>query len=198
VADAAMKAVSAYPSASFYNSVTKISLFESGKQAKKKLPKQDAAKKPRSLLDDVPLLSEIYRADVAVMLSFFQTPVDIQVKLTDIDFRDQGENKIAIPGTHKATYFFPANRLRNSNSMLVMLKLEPGGHSPKVEHRHAGDEIIRVLEGSVVLTMPDQAREFTRALDAGDVAHFDADNCHYVENRSDKPAKVFIARDLTF
>ena len=94
-------------------------------------------------------------------------------------------------------YSMPKARPNGSELTLAIVTVHPGARSRK-EHSYPGEEIIRVEHGEVVVVFPKLVgEEKERRLHEGDVLHFRSDNPHYLENRSEAPARVFVVRRMS-
>lgn len=137
-------------------------------------------------------LARIYEIDGLLLMLNLPEPVSQAVHLdSKADFRHAPWQD---PQTRGAEYAIAKYRLADSDLVLVFLTLKPGGRS-RPQHCHPGDEVVKVEKGEVVMVFPQQPREGReRHLQKGQLLHFDSSFEHYVENRSSKPAELFIVR----
>lgn len=92
-----------------------------------------------------------------------------------------------------ASYANPKSRLIGSEDIaLVHLTLHPGGVSDV--HQHPGDELMLVLDGSVLVELPELG--LCTELRRGDFIHFYAEQCHAAKCTGETTATVLVIRFL--
>jgi quercetin dioxygenase-like cupin family protein len=86
----------------------------------------------------------------------------------------------------RRTELYEAPLTAERGVVLAMVELMPGDAAPR--HMHHGDEMLYVLEGSVVVEVEGCA---PRTLRAGESVQFPRDTPHFARNPSaDEPARV--------
>lgn len=147
----------------------------------------------------------VSREHLSSMLKFFRALAD--EKLADVATRFEaltnGEERAYGDGTYKN----PPKYLASVEGVAVALvELPPMRGQPKQYrdwsdhksrsdwHRHPGEEICVILEGSVVLSVEGPTEDAT--LGRFDMAHYYAEQMHGLRNVGKKTARVFIIRLL--
>ena len=85
----------------------------------------------------------------------------------------------------KRTELFEAPLTAERGVVLVTVELLPGDAAPL--HTHPGDEVLYVVEGTVVAEVEGQQ---PRPLRAGESFQFPRETPHFARNVSDRPARV--------
>lgn len=93
-----------------------------------------------------------------------------------------------VPMESGALTWFASRQLGNSGAMTVgRATLPPGGMNPRHFHPNC-EEILHVLQGSILHTMDDEEA----AMSAGDTVTIPANVVHNARNTGDKDAILFI------
>jgi quercetin dioxygenase-like cupin family protein len=90
----------------------------------------------------------------------------------------------------KIRYHVPTQRLKGADVHLVYSLIEPRGYS--VFHCHPGDELMLVLQGSVLAELRESG--ISVSLQRGDLLHFYAEQAHAARNTGDQVAELLIMR----
>jgi quercetin dioxygenase-like cupin family protein len=91
-----------------------------------------------------------------------------------------------------STYHLATEKIENTRTHFIHLRLDPGGCSDI--HWHPGDEFALVLKGRIELTIHTSGVRFL--LNEGDYTHFYSEQCHSLSNPFSEPAELFIVRFL--
>ncbi|MCG8652363.1 MAG: cupin domain-containing protein [Pirellulales bacterium] len=141
--------------------------------------------------DDCELLAEAYQVHRLLLDPALSDPSEDVCLVHQLDeFFHVGDRDQRVYGDN-SEYFTPPQRLAFADDLAVVrVRIDPGGHSDT--HRHDGDELIFVREGSVHILLRNSG--LRAHLDKRDYIHFYSEQEHCVFNDSSTPAELFIIR----
>jgi len=149
------------------------------------------------VLPDIEPLVQAYNAQPLMFISLLSEPKLDKYLAYNLsrDFMRVGKKAGAQYGVG-ARYWIPKTTLRVvDNISIVYHELDPkkkSGPTHSVRHKHPGDELIYIEEGSVEIWLENMGLRVK--LDEGDFIQFDAEQLHSAWNYSNVAARMFIVR----